>query len=292
MTTERETDWDAPGKPRKPTIIGIGAQKAGTTWMSQMLAQHPKIWTPPFKEVQFFSHRYVEEHRQWLPWHFRRSRENIKKRWDARDLPVPRGLTAYMDDITADPMFTNDWYRRVFAPAPRGSQPMDISPEYSTIPDEGVEFVRSFLPRARFIYIIRHPVDRVISQMKMHMMRKKTTPQGLQPWLDLLEAEPALFNRGDYAAYVPRWTSRFGPDQLLILPFGRIAADPAGLLAQIEDFLGLPHYDYSGLHRKVFAAPGDLSAPGELREVIRARLQPQFDFLEAAFPADFNAQLR
>ncbi len=292
MTTERETDWDAPGKPRKPTIIGIGAQKAGTTWLSQMLAQHPKVWTPPFKEVQFFSHRFVEEHRQWLPWHFRRSRQTIERRWGLRGDPMPQGLIDYLDGITADPMFTNDWYRRVFAPAPPGSQTMDVSPEYSTVPEEGVAFIRDFLPRARFIYILRDPVDRVISQMKMHMTRKKKNPREAGPWLELLESEPALFNRGDYAAYVPRWQAAFGPDKLMILPFGRIASDPAGLLSEIEDFLGLPHHAYANAERKVFAAPDDLTAPPKLRTILTERLQDQMDFLQGAFPPEFTAQLR
>jgi hypothetical protein len=37
-----------------PGFIGIGAQKAGTTWLYKMLAQNPSIWLPPFKEVHFF----------------------------------------------------------------------------------------------------------------------------------------------------------------------------------------------------------------------------------------------
>ncbi|TRW97464.1 sulfotransferase [Paracoccus sp. M683] len=291
MTDERDTDWDAPGKPRKPTIIGIGAQKAGTTWLSQMLAQHPKIWMPPFKEVQFFSHRFVEEHRQWLPWHFGRARQNLGKRWAARGEAVPQGLVEYLDRVTRGPMFTEDWYKQVFSPAPPGSRPMDISPEYSTIPDEGVDFVRDFLPRAQFIYILRHPVDRVISQMKMHMARRKQVPKGAKPWLDLLD-DPALYNRGNYAEYLPRWQARFGPDRLLVLPFGRIGSDPDKLLAEVENFLGLPPFRYRSSGRKVFAARDDLSAPGEVREVLREKLAPQFDYLERAFPAEFNAQLR
>lgn len=291
MVSERDTDWDAAGKPRKPTIIGIGAQKAGTTWLSQMLAQHPRVWTPPFKEVQFFSHRFVPEHRQWLPWHFRRSRQNIEARWAARGEVMPEGLIRYLDRLTAEPMFTGQWYKHVFAPAPRGSQPMDVSPEYSTLPDEGVDFVHRILPRARFIYILRDPVDRAVSQIKMYFMRKKQRPTQMQPWLDRLD-DPALANRGDYAAYVPRWQARFDRDRLLILPFGRIVADPAALLSEIEDFLGLPHHDYANAARKVFAAPDDLIVPDALLPILRARLQPQYDFLDAHFPPEFTSRLR
>ena len=84
--------WDGAGAPKKPLIVGIGAQKAGTTWLSQMLAQHPQVWLPPFKEVQFFNHRFIPEHREWLPWHFRRARQNQEKRFAAKGLPVPPEL--------------------------------------------------------------------------------------------------------------------------------------------------------------------------------------------------------
>ncbi|SNT68667.1 sulfotransferase family protein [Paracoccus seriniphilus] len=283
--------WDPEGKPRKPRIVGIGAQKAGTSWLSTILAQHPKIWTPPFKEVQFFNHRFVPEHREWLPWHFRRSKENIVKRHLDRGVPLSPEKATYLSEVTSGKMFTERWYRSIFAPAPAGTRPIDITPEYSTLPDEGVDYIRDFLPHAKFIYIIRHPVDRAISQLKMNLRRKKRTPASLEDWLAEIE-DPVLMDRGDYAAYLPRWQARFPPDRLLVLPFGRIARDPAGLIREVEEFLGLPAANYSGLHKKVFAAPGDISVPDEARAALRAKLEPQFEFLEHHMSADFNADIR
>ena len=141
---------DPEGAPKKPQIVGIGAQKAGTTWLGQMISQHPQVWLPPFKEAQFFNHRFVPEHRQWLPWHFKRARQNQEKRYAAKGEAMPPALDAYLDRITRGEMFTNHWYKQVFAPAPEGTAPCDITPEYSTLPDEGVEFVTEFLPQARF----------------------------------------------------------------------------------------------------------------------------------------------
>lgn len=283
--------WDAEGRPKKPLIVGIGAQKAGTTWLSQMLTQHPQVWIPPFKEVQFFNHRFVPEHRQWLPWHFRRARQNQEKRYAARGLPFPPELDAWLGRITRGEMFTNHWYKQVFAPAPEGTQPCDITPEYSTLPDEGVEFVAEFLPRARFIYIIRHPVDRAVSQLKMNLTRKNRKPRGVDAWLAEIE-DPVLYDRGDYATYVPRWTSRFGPGRLLILPFGAIAANPGALMRRVEAHCGLEPHSYQNLAAKVFPGNAELSVPAEARAVLRERLQPQFAFIEATFGKDFAAQIR
>lgn len=284
--------WDPEGKPRKPDIIGIGAQKAGTTWLSQMLGQHPDIWTPPFKEVQFFNHRYIEEHREWLPWHFHRTKKNIRESWDRKGRQMPAHLVDYLDRLTRGEMFTNHWYKRVFAPAPAGTLAMDVTPEYSTLPEEGVDFVARFLPKARFLYVIRHPVDRAISQMRMNIRRASRRPETLDDWMAEVE-DPVLVDRGDYATYVPRWQARIGPERLLILPFGQIASDPQGLLQRVGRFLDLgPHGHYRGAEKKVFASEDGPGVPPEARARLRERLEPQFAFLDAQFGPEFTRACR
>ncbi len=284
--------WDPEGKPRKPEIIGIGAQKAGTTWLSQMLGQHPDIWTPPFKEVQFFNHRYIEEHREWLPWHFNRTKKNIRESWAGKGRPVPPHLADYLERLTRGEMFTNHWYKRVFAPAPPGTLGMDVTPEYSTLPEEGIDFIASFLPKAKFIYIIRHPVDRAVSQLRMNLRRVGRKPGTVADWLAEVD-DPVLADRGDYATYVPRWQARFGAERLLILPFGQIATDPQGFLRRIEEFLGLaPHGAYRGAESKVFASEDAPSLPPQARARLRERLEPQFAFLHRTFGAEFTQACR
>ncbi|AGT07640.1 sulfotransferase family protein [Paracoccus aminophilus] len=283
--------WDAEGKPKKPTIIGIGAQKAGTTWLSQMLGQHPGVWAPPLKEIQYFNYLHNPEHRDWLPWHFRRGKANIEKRYATRGEEMPGVVSQYLSRITRDPMFTRHWYKQVFAPAPEGTQPMDVTPEYSTLPEDGVAEVAKFLPEARFIYIIRHPVDRAISQMKMNITRAGRKPASLEDWLREIE-DPVLADRGDYQSYLPRWTAHFGPDRLLVLPFGMIEKAPLEFMRRIEAFLGLPEFSYQGLRSKVFAAKTGLSVPDAARARLRAQFEPQFAFLEETFGQDFMARIR
>lgn len=187
-------------------------------------------------------------------------------------------------------MFTNHWYKQIFAPAPAHALPADFTPEYSTLPEEGVAHVASFLPRAKAIYLIRDPADRAISQLRMNLMREKRRPASLADWLR--EAEnPVLAERGDYATYIPRWQRHFG-DRLLILPYGRIARDPDALMQQVETHLGIGPFVYAGLRNKVFAAPeGEMVPPPEVRTALRTRFAAQYDYLNRAFPKDFVAQL-
>jgi len=44
---------------RFPDFLGIGAQKAGTTWLHQNLQHHPELYFPPrIKEIRFFDARF------------------------------------------------------------------------------------------------------------------------------------------------------------------------------------------------------------------------------------------
>src|SRR5215210_7222727 len=40
-----------------PDFIGIGAQKAGTTWLHRNLQAHPQIWMPKEKELHYFDEK-------------------------------------------------------------------------------------------------------------------------------------------------------------------------------------------------------------------------------------------
>ena len=278
--------FDPEGAPRKPGALCIGAQKAGTSWLAQMLGQHPQVWIPPFKEVQYFNFLHIPDHQGWIRWHYRNKPQEIRERHRTRGIAMPPALDAYLDGVTGGKMFHNQWYKRVFAPAPAHAMPMDFTPEYSTLPDAGVAAVADLLPRARVVYLVRDPVDRAISQLRMNLRRERREPPDTAAWLAELDS-PVLYDRGDYAAYVPRWRARY-PD-MLILPYGRIAADPAGLMEEVETHLGIGPMMYEGLRTRVFATPRGLVPPPEIRAELERRLAPQREFLADTFGAGFVA---
>lgn len=281
--------FDPNGKPRKPGAMCIGAQKAGTSWLAQMLGQHPEIWIPPFKEVQFFNHRFIEDHQYWIRWHYKNKPKEIRERHVKREVPMPPELDTYLDGLTSGAMFHNHWYKRVFAPAPETAVPMDITPEYSGLPEEGVDFVANFMPKVKIIYLIRHPVDRAISQLRMNLRREKRTPATVQDWVAEVD-NPVLFERGDYATYLPRWQKHF-PD-MLVLPFGRVASEPGKLMEEVEEYLGIGPYLYDGLNKKVFANPDGLKPPAEAVEALAEKLAPQMAFLTKTFGQGFVDQIK
>ncbi len=280
--------WNPQGAPRKPEIVGIGAQKAGTSWLSHMLGQHSGVWGTPLKEVHFFNHRFIAAHRYWISWHYRQKPVEIRARFQRRAEVLPAVMDDYLRSICAGAqMYSNHWYKQVFAPAPEGTKPMEVTPEYSALPAEGVDFVARFLPRARFIYLVRDPVDRAVSQLRMNLLRERRRPDSPAAWAGEI-ATPVLAERGDYATYIPRWQARLG-DRLLVLPYGDIARDPLALMRRIEGFLDLPPADYADLGLRVFATPDGIAVPDPARAALRERLAGQYDYLRDAFGEDFLA---
>ena len=53
----------------KPTFLGIGAHKAGTTWLSEVLRSHPGIYMAQVKEIHYFT-RYRDNGDDWYLSHF------------------------------------------------------------------------------------------------------------------------------------------------------------------------------------------------------------------------------
>lgn len=187
-------------------------------------------------------------------------------------------------------MFNRSWYKSIFSPAPKESICFDITPEYCGIGDEGIRFFKEFLPKTQIIYLIRHPYDRLVSQIKMNMSRRLNQDPDFCDWRELLNV-PALAKRGDYMNQVPQWDAHFSDDRLIDLPFGRIKTDPKVLLQQIEDHCNLPRFDYPA-PSKVYHKSPPVQVPQEVLKILEDRAAPQADFIKTRFGADFLEQSR
>lgn len=56
----------------KPNFIGIGAQKCASSWLYDILADHPQVGLSAKKELDFFTHHYDNGH-AWYESHFPRA---------------------------------------------------------------------------------------------------------------------------------------------------------------------------------------------------------------------------
>lgn len=274
---------------RKPEILCIGAQKAGTTWFHTNFGAREDVWVPPFKELHYFDFHFAPDSANWAPQHIRRSVKEAIRKHVAAGPDIDLDFITYLIRAQSEQMFTRKWYGEIFERAGKQQKAMDVTPEYSCISDEGVEFVRRFLPVTQFIYILRDPVARAVSQIKMNLKRKAKLPETRAEWLWAAKV-PAIGVRGDYRTYVPRWREAFGEDRLLFMPFGMIAAAPEVFMARIETFLGMPPAPYPTAGRRVHVGM-DLQIPDFVTDFLTEQTREQSSFLRAEFDAAFCAML-
>ncbi len=272
-----------------PNFLVIGAQKAGTSWLWSTLRQNPDVWLPPIKELHFFDHLYVPEVRSWTKWHL----TNLVRpalRWQANQEHLNYPYIKYLCDLASTDIFTEQWYRNAFLRAPAKKRAIgDITPEYSTISSEGVDYVKSILPDAKFIYIIRDPVNRALSQVRMAFDRRHVVEPTMAQWEEQIEVHDVA-QRGDYRTYVPRWRAAFDDSQILFLPYRRMEREPESLMREVERHIGARPHKYENLVDRVHTTRQHVTPP-EIRERLQKKFADQYEFLNAHFPTDFVASL-
>jgi hypothetical protein len=271
-----------------PKVLCIGAQKAGTSWLHENLKWNPEVWLPPFKELHFFDHRFVPGHRRWTKGHVNRGLRLAFAKAEAA------GATAeleYLRTLSEPPLMTRNWYRRVFAPCPWDRVGIDVTPEYSSIPEEGVAYAKQLLGQElRLIYLIREPVERALSQIRMYIGRRKAVPATMEDWQRIL-SEPDIFDRGNYASHIPRWEAVFPEESFLYVPFGQIPRSPLRVLREVEAFCGLPAAHYPKAEEPIYQGPAILFPEGVV-EQLRELLSDQVGFLEQRFGTRFLDECR
>lgn len=264
-----------------PRILCIGAQKAGTSWLYENLRTNPAVWSPPFKELHFFDYKFVDDSKSWARWHVKSSIKKILK-----TSSITEEQRRYLIALLEEPILNGNWYKKAFSPAPIDSIGMDATPEYCSVPEVGIRFIKKFLVDPHIIYIIRDPVQRALSQIRMNMYRKKRDFSDQMAWMEAAK-EPVVSARGNYKDFIPQWDRVF-PD-VLYVPFGAISEDPLCLLRLVESHCGIPEFRYENAHRQVFSSV-KVETPAEVLEYLSAELSSQRYYLEERFGSSFVHQ--
>jgi hypothetical protein len=274
-----------------PHFICIGAQKAGTTWLYEMLAQNPGIWLPPMKEVHFFdrigAHRESAENRRAhiLGRALKIMRRGVKKGSASDDQP------AFLETLAGEDVGTEAWYRRIFShPDALTRVSGEITPAYLTIGEPKIAYAKSLLPRVRLVLIVREPQERGISQVKMAASRLKSsrvTDADMKQILDRYKQS----DRGNYKKSIPLWQKHF-TDQLLILPFSLLRTDPAVMLRTIEEFVGAPAYHGYKYANKPVHKTKEIKVPDWVVSEIGEFTAGQKQYLIDAFGTEFYGKTR
>jgi hypothetical protein len=261
-----------------PEFICIGTQKAGTTWLDEMLRGHPDIWLPPVKELQYFNERFISGHKQWtrrhritqglrvLNWQLEKTRKNI----DFARIKLVAHLCL--------PETSDEWYGEIFDYAPAGRVRGEVTPEYAILPEEGIRHILSLRDDARFILILRDPIDRAWSHARMLLKdRLNETAERILAWPDVLA-------RGHYKAMLERWFACIDPANMLVLFNDHIRKRPAAVMEQVCSFLGVRFEAdfFPNLSKEIHkGAEGEISP--QIYETLRTTYEEDIRFLASMY---------
>ncbi|MCA8889132.1 MAG: sulfotransferase [Parvularculaceae bacterium] len=139
------------------------------------------------------------------------------------------------DDVYAK---GEDWYRGLFAEAPAGAIRGESSTHYTKLPTypHTVERLAALIPDAKFIYVMRQPVERLVS----HYIHEWTQGVIKCPLDEAVEKHPELVAFSRYADQLDPFIGRFGAARILPVFFERMTAEPDEELQRIGAFLGAP----------------------------------------------------
>lgn len=129
-----------------------------------------------------------------------------------------------------------DWYRGLFAAANQEDICGESSTHYTKLPDlpDALPRLAEYLPDAKYIYVMRHPVDRLVSHY-VHGWTERTIGGAID---EAAAKYPALIDYGRYAMQITPYLERFGKDRVLPVFFDRLLAEPEAELARVCHFLG------------------------------------------------------
>uniref|UniRef100_UPI003515A509 sulfotransferase n=1 Tax=Marisediminitalea sp. TaxID=2662268 RepID=UPI003515A509 len=212
----------------KPDFLCIGMQKGGTTWLYNVLKNHPQLGLLPAKELVYFNSYGIEEHKQWPLYH--RRRQAIQGL--AHELNTGKNLDHNEDFFNrlrwyskfSSTKVSKEWYENLFDIAPDDAVKGDFTPDYIMLPCDIIREIKNNYPNVKAIFSARSPIDRTWSHVKMivrnegHDLADESKIQGIIQREDVKR-------RGFFSEDMKNWANVFD-DNFFFYKFEYIKTSP------------------------------------------------------------------
>ena len=282
---------------QEPTIqFCVGATKSGTSWLFEYLSDHPESHVRSIKELHYFDTLETGAFQQQIALH-RNKAARLRGRLAVAKGNAQRRTSAKMQDVkhwnkvlkdrvenTANYLAYLTWGMD------KQALVADITPAYALLPVKRLKEMAKLSSDTRFIYLMRDPVARLWSHVRM-IERRAEAAAGVAA-RDMAAAckatmdrvisgvQSAMTERGDYKGAIERLNAAVDPSKLLIM-FMEEMLTPAGI-ARLCAFLGIA-YRQANFDQPVHVGPVLAMAPAQY-DAARALLRPQYDFVARHYP--------
>lgn len=205
---------DEAGRASLPNLVIIGAMKSGTSSLHRYLDAHPDIFMSRKKELKFFVAR-------------RRS-----SKWSK----------------------SLDWYRAQFEEGAGCRVIGESTPEYSKqliypgVPGR----MHSVIPRARLVYILRDPIERMVSHY-VHLFGNRKESRSLEDAL-LSRSHNKYVDASLYHLQLERYLEFYPRSQIFVTSLEGLVNEPVATMQSLFRFVGVDDTFSSDIFARVYHA--------------------------------------
>jgi hypothetical protein len=130
------------------------------------------------------------------------------------------------------------FYLSLFADADEGALCGESSTHYTKLPDypDTVARMKALVPNVRLIYVMRHPIDRLISHY-IHQWTQNVMRCDIN---EAVDRYPELINYGRYSYQLGPYFAAFGKGSVLPVFFEAVRTQPQVVLERVARFIGYP----------------------------------------------------
>lgn len=270
--------------------FGIGATKSGTSWLHAYLKSHPQTHFRAVKELHFWDDPKVLDRANFaakLQKRINRADTMIVEAALDRRIDTVVRLEKDIKDITKlRTLFQEDCSGQSYLDyLTDGVGPNDvvgdITPSYALLPEARLSEMQALSSQTKFIYLMRDPVARLWSHVRMVADRtmpdkSKLGQRAKKVMGDVLGGkEPNIVNRGDYSGTLQRMFAALDPARVMVLFYETLFSQDT--LDRICTFLGLAPHN-GDFDRRVMQ-----SVPIEITDTHKRKaqdmLRPQYDYV-------------
>jgi len=197
----------------KVDFIGVGAGRSGTTWIAKCLSEHPKIFIPKVKELEFFN----------------------------REINVFEKINIFNNEKKCFSKYDKQGkksYRQYFLEAKKGQIRGEWSVKYLHEPAVAEKIKKAF-PEVKILVCLRNPIDRAYSQFYFAKYRQKIE-KCCQNFTQAFKKHPHFYRYNSlYHKQVKRYLDLFPKKNVLVLIYEDMQKNPRQFIQTVYRFLGV-----------------------------------------------------